>query len=208
VLAVGVWAGEGRDCGGGSGGGGAGAEGGDVLGGAALPGMRAGEGGEAEIPANVGDDVGDGAVVDVVVELWAVQAVAEVGVEGWGLGGVAEALDGVFDLANDAPAGGGAVLGGVLRGGCDGFGELAGEQDAAADSAGDALERDDQLWVGRRIRCGLGLGFDLAVDQSSKVHAHSDQVVEGGAVVLRLLRLLAGDGLWFGRCLVGIHERK
>ena len=127
---------------------GAGAELADVVRRAARPGMGAGERVEAEVAADFGDDIGDGTAGDVVVEVGAVHAVAQLGaqavlqagVQGGAAASVAAgALDHVLDLAEDAPAGSGAVLARV-RGGRGRRGEAAGEHDATADGAGGAVE--------------------------------------------------------------------
>ena len=110
---------------------GAGAEVRDVGGRAALPRVGAGLGGQAEVAADVGDDVGGGAGADVVFEVGGVEALAQLGVECLGGVAVARAADPVLDLSDDAPAGCGAVPGrvgggsrracrGCVRGGCSG----------------------------------------------------------------------------------------
>ncbi len=89
------------------------AEGGDVFGGAAFPGFGAGEaGGDAEIADDVGDDVGEGAAGELVVEVGGFEALVELGAEVLLVGRVL-AVDGVFDLADDLAAGDGAGLGGL-----------------------------------------------------------------------------------------------
>ncbi len=79
----------------------AGAEVAHVLGRAALPGMGAGQGAEAEVAADRSDDLGNQQGVEVVVEVGVVQALAKLGVEGVRLGAVGLALDGVLDRADD-----------------------------------------------------------------------------------------------------------
>jgi hypothetical protein len=169
--------------------GGAGAEHGEVLRGAALPRVRAGQCAEAEIAANVGDDVGDRAQLDVVVEVGRVEPVEQFGVQGLGLGVPGGALDGVFDLADDAPAGGCAMLI-AGHGGDDGFGDLAREGDGAADPAGDAVERDGDFGAG----CG-----GLLLEPAGEAGADVDQAVQDPAIVLRVRRLLVGKALRFDR---------
>ena len=198
-------------------GGGAGVEVCDVVWGAAMPGVVAGQGCEAEVAAEFGDDFGDGAGAEVVVEVGGVHTLVQLGVEG--VGGVAfvGAVDGVLDFADDAPAGGGAVPGRVA-GGWRGGVEAAGEEDAAADGAGDAVEGGGEWdegvcgWGagregGRRVR-GLGwwgvvgvlgsLSGGTAVQEAGEVGAHADQVAQGLAVLLRVRGGLAGVVLVFG----------
>ncbi len=104
---------------------------------AALPGVGTGQGGKAEVAADLGDDVGDRAVADVLIQVGGVEAVVQFGGQSLGAGfiGVGSigsciidagggALDRVLDFAEDALAGGGAVLGRV-PGGRDGVGEAA-----------------------------------------------------------------------------------
>lgn len=112
---------------------------------------------EAEVPADIDDDVGDGAVEQIVLDLRCVDAFAQLIVEGarGAAGGVS--VDGVLDGAEDALAGGGALLGGgggVLPGRLI---QPAGEGDAAADGAGDAVEGGGVVDGGMAVICG-GLG--------------------------------------------------
>ncbi len=113
--------------------------------------MGAGEVLDAEVAADRGDDVGDGLLVEVVVEVGVVQALAKLGVQRLRLGAVGPALDGVLDRADDLLAGCEAALPGLLGGALGpklgwalwgGVGELAGKRDGAAQGAGDAVEGD------------------------------------------------------------------
>ena len=201
--------------------------------GAALEGAGARRGAEAEVAADVLDDVRDGAAADVRVEVGGVQAVAQLGGEavgavrslavGWG-----RALDAVLDLAQDALAGGGAVPGRIGRGGV----EAAREGDAAADGSGDLIEgggeADEGGWGGGRwgelrvfglgggrggVRGGLGdrrgpcLRHGLRVQEAGEVGARVNQAVQGLAVVLRVCGVGAGVVLRGGvGCGCG-HER-
>ena len=217
--------GSGAGLAGGAWGGGAGAELPDVRRGAALPRAGAGEGCQAEVAAEFGDDVGDRAGADVVVEVGGVEAVVQLGVQRVGagvFGGGRRALDDVLDLADDAAAGGGAVVGRV-RGGLDGFGEAACEEDAAADGAGDAVEgggeADEGVWGGGGRRgcvlvrggggglCGLGLGCRLAVQEAGEVGADGDQVMQDLAVAACVCGL-AGVVLRSGAGWLGGREQK
>jgi len=216
----------------GAGRGGAGAELADVLWGATLEGAGAGVRVEAEVAADLGDDVGDGTACDVVVEVGAVQAVAQLGVQAvlqvGGQGGAAAsvaawALDGVLDLAEDAPAGVCAVPGRV-RGGLDGAGEAVGEEDAAPDGADGAVEgrsdggegvRDgDARRRGRRglrpggLLRGLGLRRGLLVQEAGQVGAHGDEFVQDLGVVVRVRGAVAGIVLRGGLVRQCGHERK
>ena len=111
--------------------------------GAAVPGSRAGWCGDTEVTADVSDDVGGGTLSDVVIEIRAVEPVEELGMQAFGFDAAGGALDRVFNRADDAGAGGGAMVvqmtGGVRW---RGFGDFAGEGYAAADGAGDAVEGD------------------------------------------------------------------
>ena len=173
---------------------------------------------DAEVAADVLDDVGDRALVEVVVEVGIVEALVELGVESLGLGAVGPALDGVLDRADDLLACGEAALARVLGPtlGCEvlwagrgGIGELASEGDGAAQGAGDAVEGDGGVGCGCRggFGCCAGLGVgrscDLAVEGAGKVGADLDQLVEDLAVVLGVLVTLvretgAGVAGWFG----------
>ena len=97
--------------------GGTGAELNDVLGRAALPGTGSVRGGEAEIAAEIGGDLGGGPRVDLVVEVGAVQPLGEFGVQVLRLFGP--------DLALDALAGGDAVRPGRCPAGLGSFAEQA-----------------------------------------------------------------------------------
>lgn len=125
---------------GGAGCGGVGAELAHVLWRTTPPEVVAGQGCETEVATDFGDDLGDGTGMDVVVQVGGVEALAKLGAEGFGGIAGAGALDCVLDLADDAPAGGGALLGRVVAGRRRGFVEAAREGDAAADGAGDAVE--------------------------------------------------------------------
>ena len=152
---------------------------------------------------------------------------------GGGSGARGGALDRVLDLAQDVPAGGGAVLGRV-PGGRGGVGEAAREDDAAADGAGGAVEggrdADEGVWawgVWRKGRSGLrygvprrgrgggpmgGLGGGLVVQEAGEAGAHVDQLVQDMAVVVRVCRVRAGGvragfGVEEGRGWLGGHER-
>ena len=202
------------------GGGGAGLELGEIGGGAAAPGGVAGWRGQAEVAADFGDDVGDGAVGKVPVEVGGVEAVVQLGgqcpggVVGLGVVGVlGGALDRVLDGADDLLAGGGAVDGGVLRGR---RGEAAREEDAAADGSGEAVKGGDDLWERRGGRCGVGRGVlwggrrggGLLVQGAGEVGADGDEVVQNLAVEAGVLGLLAGV-VWVGGWgWVGGHEQK
>ena len=90
--------------------------------------------------------------------------------QGFGAAACGLAVDGVLDVAQDALAGGGAVLG---RGGLGrlGLGEPLGQADGAADGAGDALEGNGAVGEVGRVGAlveGLGLGVDLAVDEAEE----------------------------------------
>ena len=158
--AAGLWVGAGLMAAGSCG---AGAELLDVPGRAALPGIGAGGGGQAEVAADFGDDFGDRAGGEVVVDVGGVQAVVQLGLEAGGVGG-GGAMEGVLDFPEDALAGGGAVLGRV-PGGCRGVGEAAGQEDAPADGAGEAVEgdryRDQGVWGWGGLRGGCRRGLDL-----------------------------------------------
>ncbi len=99
---------------------------------------------------------------DVVVEVGAIEPVEQFGVEGFGFGARGRALDGVFDFADDALAGGEAMLAGLGGARRHGLGEVLREDDGAADGAGDAVEGDGGVWCGLGARgaagCGRGLG--------------------------------------------------
>ena len=133
------------------------------------------------------------------------------------IGRVGVALDGVLDLADDALAGSGAVVGRVL-GGWGRLGDAAGEHDAAADGAGDAVEGGREVLQrgrggvggGGPVRGGglCGLGGGLGVQEACEVGAHVDGVVQDVAVVLGVLGLLAGAGVGLGVCCVCGHEQK
>jgi len=109
-----------------AGGGGAGAKLPDVLRCAACPGVGAGQRSEAEVAADVGDDIRSRTGAGVVVEVGGVRAVQHSGMEGVGVGGFAIAggvaaaaavavlgggLDHVLVCAPGAAAGGRAGLG-------------------------------------------------------------------------------------------------
>ena len=64
---------------------------------------------ETDVAADVGDDFGDWPGADLVFEVERVEAVEEFGVQRFGLGGGGAPVDGVFDLSDDALAGGDAV---------------------------------------------------------------------------------------------------
>ena len=127
------------------------------------------------------------------------------------------ALDGILDLADDALAGGGAVVGRVLGGG-GGFGELAGEHDAAADGPGEAVEghgggfwRDCGGGRGGGLGCGrrrFGLAGDLLVQVAGEAGADGDEIVQGLAVELGVRGLLAGGVFALSLGWVCGHEQK
>ena len=195
-----------------AGGGGAGVEVPDIGGGAAAPGVVAGWRCEAEVAADFGDDVGDGAVGEVVFQVRVVQAVAQLGMEGFGtVALVCGAVDGILDGADDLAAGGSAAVG-RIRCSPDGFVELAREGDAAPDGSGDAVEgrrEGDEgscgwlvrgAWDGVRRDSGVrgfGLADGLRVEQAGEAGAHSDEVVQGLAVPVRACCGLAGV-VWCG----------
>ncbi len=135
----------------------------------------------------------------------------------------------VLDLAEDATAGGGAVLGRV-PGGLNSV-EAAREGDAAADGSGDAVEGgckanqgvwDGNGWRGGRrgLRQGVllrgrggllcSLGGRLLMQEAGEASAHVDQVVQDMAVVVRVRGVLAGGvrlgfGWGGGRGWLGRH---
>ena len=157
------------------------AEGFDLVGGAALPVGLVGVG-DMEVPAEVVDDVVQRAGVDVFLEVRRVQAVSEFTGQSFDLGGVRVALDDVFHLAEDAFAGGGAVISG------GDFFQVLGEEDGAADGPGDAVEGDGEvLRGGVRGWEGGGGGLDLLemllVDGLGHVVGHVDEVAEDLLVV-------------------------
>ena len=199
-------------CAGPAGGGGASVELGQVGGGAALPGGVVGWGRQAEVAADFGDDVGDGAGGEVRVEVGAVEAVVQLGGEGFGaVAFVGGAVDAVLDGADDLCAGGGAVVGRVGHG-SDGVVEVAGEGDAAPDGTGDTVKGGGDFWGGGGcLACGWpgwGWGGGLGVQGAGEVGGHADDVVEDLAVVLRVLGVLAGVGGWIGVGWLGGHEQK
>ena len=127
--------------------------------------MDVGQAGAAEVVAEGGDGAGYrlqvvGVVVQRVVRLVAVQLVKlGVGQVLVGVGGVGVAPGGV------ACALGGGVL---LQGGCSvGLGELAGEEDGAADGARDAVEGDGGVsrWSG-------GCGGIVKLSGRGRTEAH------------------------------------
>jgi len=149
----GGWAGEGL--------GGSVAEDADVFGGAAAAGAEAGAGhgvaGDAEVAADGGDDFGDGAAEDVVVDVRGVDAVDELGLQFGGLVFVfGLELDGVLDVADDDTAGGGDGGGRVRERGGDHLRQVVLEEYSAADSSGDALEGGA---AGRGLVAGVGAGL-------------------------------------------------
>ena len=122
--------------------------------------------------ADVGNDLGDRAVVDVVVDVGPIDLFAEFRAQGLCLGAVALTLDAVLDLAQDAPAGAFLADQGGWRP-CR-LGEFPGESDGAADGAGDALERDGGVFRGVADggRVGLGIllrGIGLLADQAGRL---------------------------------------
>ena len=188
--------------------GGAGVEVLDVGGGAAGPGAgAAGWGGEAEVAGDLGDDVGDGAGGEVPVEVGVVQAVPQFGAEALGaVAFVCGAVDGVLDGTQDVLAGGGAVVGWVA-GGRGRVGQALGKGDAAADGAADAVEGVGQgdEGGGRRLvghgrggrrrdgsACCFGLVVGLRVQEASEAGTHADEVVQDGAVAVRVRWGLGG----------------
>lgn len=109
-----------------------------------------------------------GAGGDVVDEVFAefgrVEALAELGFAGFQLGRVFEgALDGVVDGADDLSAGGGSD-GIAVEAAAWGRVELLGEEDGAADGAGDANRRVFRLWASDRGRCVLAAADFMALD--------------------------------------------
>jgi hypothetical protein len=167
--------------------------------------MRPRHCGDAEVTADVSDDVRDRAMVDIVIEVRSVQPVEEFGVQGLGFRHARGALDGVFDLANDAPAGSRAVLGGVL-GDRYRFGDFSRQDNAAPDGPRNAIERLRK--IGRRLGTYHGdLSLGLLMQQAGQVGADVDQAVQDPAVVLRILGRLVGGVLWLGRAWLEVHER-
>ena len=101
--------------------------------------LRAGPRDQAEVAADAGDDFADRARADVNVKLGGVEVAVQLRLE-FGLVAVAAGTpDGVLDLADDAPAGGGALLDRDADG-CAGFGDGPREGDAVADGAGGVVE--------------------------------------------------------------------
>jgi hypothetical protein len=96
------------------------------------------------------------------------------------------ALDGVLDLADDLLPGGGAGLARRQR-----LRDLAGERDAKAHAAGDAV-------IGHRGLLDWGVCGVLG-DLIDQQRADVDQAVEDAAEVLRVLGLLVGFGGGVGR---------
>ena len=192
--------------------GGAGVEVLDVGWGSAAPGVVAGWRCQAEVAAEFGDDVRDGAGQEVGVEVGVVEAVAQLGGEGLGaVAFVGGAVDGVLDGADDLLAGVGAGRGRV-EGKFWGLVQALGEGDAAADGPGDAVEGCCEVDQGgrrrlvRRVRGrmrgdgglgGLGLDEGLAVQGAGEAGAHGNEVVEGLAVPVRACCGLAGV-VWVG----------
>ena len=150
-------------------------EAGDVDRGAAGPGGLAEAVVEAEVAADVVDDVADGAGVEFGFEEGVVEAFGEFGAEGVGRvraagrGGVA--VYGVLDGADDAAAGLGAA---EIAGRGRVLAELAGEEEGAADGAGDAVEAGH---VG-----GGGLGEGLGLDDAGELHGEGGELVGVGGV--------------------------
>ena len=175
--------------------GGPGEQGLEVLRGSAAPGPGTEEVVEAEVVADLGDDLGAGAGDDVVVQglhqLGRVKTLAELGME-VGLARVVGVVDRVLHAPDDVCAGFGA-LAAVCRG------DVPGHEDGAADGAGDAVEAYRK--VGGAVGAGcvrgggkcLGVAASLGGDVLGDAGAELDQLVQGCAVELGVLVLLAGS---------------
>ncbi len=169
-----------RACGGfgfgaGEGLGGAGAQDADLFWGAAAAGAESGAvhgvAGDAEVAAYAGDDVGDWAAEDVVVDVGGFDAIDEFGLECGGLVVVVGLeFDDVLDVADDGAAGGGDGVGRVRDGGSDELGEVVLDHDGAADGAGGAV-------VGLRQGGGLVL---VGLENVARVAGHFDADVREG----------------------------
>ncbi len=124
-----------------------------------LPELGVGQVGETGVVAQARDEVGEGLLVEVVVEVLVGVAIGclgalarlgpRLGIGGVGLGAVRAA--GVRALV-EAELGAGRLAGGL--------GELAGQRDGAADGAGEAVEAG-RLARGGAGCCGLVLGLVL-----------------------------------------------
>jgi hypothetical protein len=171
--------------------------------------------GDTQVAADLGDDVGGGAMIDVVVEVGSVQPLGQFGVQFFDLIVPRGALDGILDIADDTLALENALL--LARHVFDvavrrrRVRDFSGKCDGAPDGSGDTIEGDDEVWLGHGVlvgacigdrilvdpaririaalRGGFGLGHGLAVDHSGEVGAHVDQIVQDATVIMRVLRL-------------------
>ncbi len=120
--------------------------------------MGAGEVLDAEVAADRGDDVGDGLLVEVVVEVGVVQALAKLGVQRLRLGAVGPALDGVLDRADDLLAGCEAALGASARLGQAGAGSVSLRARAMVRRRVRAMRSKAMVGSGAGTAVGLGPG--------------------------------------------------
>ena len=146
---------------------------------------------EAEVLADVGDDVVDVAAGEVVFEVLGVEALEEFGLQAFAVAAGGFAVDAVLDGAEDALAGEAAVEAGC---GCGAgrLGHVPGEEDGLADGAGEAGEGPACGFGGLGVLRGIRLGFGLGVALAGEACAHVDEVVEDVAVVLGVFGLLGG----------------
>ena len=128
---------------------------------ATLPWPGARRGREAEVVADLADDLVHGPFIEIVVEVRTIQPLAKLDMQAIRLGTAFLALDHVLDGAEDALAGGKPLLPGCRRAG---FGEFLGKHDAAAHGAGEAFVGGADVGPRQARRLGwpgCGPGFGL-----------------------------------------------
>lgn len=148
------------------------------------------------VAADVGDDFGDWAVGDVVFEVGAVEAFEKFGAQGFLVVGLGLALDGVFDVSDDALARRGAV-GGRLAG----FGELFPEHDGAADGLGHSIVGSGGFL---RLDRAVLLREGLAGERNGEFVADGERIAQDPAALLQTRPKTFGGRLAVAEAVSGV----